>query len=376
MRKHCQECHRPGTTAPFVLQTYEQAAAHANGMAEAVTAGRMPPWYASDDYGQFVNHRGLTAAERDTLVHWVRTGKAAGDLTKLPLTPPPEDPKWLIGKPDLVVAAPVHDIPAAGDVAYKYIVIPYSFPEETWVQRVQIRPNNPRVVHHCNMVYLTPGENYKQANFITGTVPGGSPMLLENGVAFRLPKGAKLLLQIHYVTTGKPEKCQIEVGFRYASGTVQKQLRHLLLVDNKFTIPPGAPAHEVKANKTLDCDALGVGLFVHMHVRGRDMTFLARTPDGKTEPLLLVPNYNFDWQMPYVWETGTKRFPKGTRLEAVAHYDNSAFNPYNPDPKAAVRDGLQTQQEMMNGFVFYTSADEDLRLDVDPATGQARSHGK
>ena len=95
------------------------------------------------------------------------------------------------------------------------------------------------------------------------------------------------------------------------------------------------------------------------------MTFKAHTPDGKSETLLTIPNYNFDWQMAYRWEPGKKMLPKGTRLEAVAHYDNSAFNPFNPDPKATVKDGQQTYQEMMNGFVFYVEADEKLGLDID-----------
>jgi hypothetical protein len=372
LKKHCQECHRPSTAAPFSLVTYKQAAARADAIAEVVAEGRMPPWYAADDAGHWVNRRGLTATERDQVLDWVRLGKPAGD-TKAVLPPEPlvED-GWVIGKPDLTVPAPRHELPASGDIDYKYVVLPYAFPEETWVQAVQIRPDNPRAVHHCNMVYLEPGDKYKQANFITGTVPGGSPMLLDEGMGFRIPKGARLLLQIHYVTTGKPETCQITVGFRYASGTIHKQLRHIVLVDNKFAIPPGAPAYPVEASKVLDRDVVGLALFVHMHLRGRDMTFRAHLPDGTTEELLVVPNYSFDWQMPYRWEPGKKRFPKGTRLEAVAHYDNSAFNPYNPDPKATVKDGPQTHHEMMNGYVFFTDAAEELNLAIDPKTGHVR----
>src|SRR5437868_2954994 len=98
-------------------------------------------------------------------------------------------------------------------------------------------------------------------------------MTLGDGVAYRIPRGAMLVLQVHYVTTGKAEKCRLSVGFRYASEKVQKQLRFVYLVENRFSIPPGVPAHRVAANRTLDCDAVGVGLFSHMHVRGRDMTF-------------------------------------------------------------------------------------------------------
>jgi thiol-disulfide isomerase/thioredoxin len=378
LQRHCQECHRPNTAAPFALLTYKQVAVRADAIAEAVTDGRMPPWYASDDYGHFINKRGLTTAERDTLLQWVRSGKPLGDVSKLPKAALAAEGqgKWSIGKPDLELKAPRHQLPASGDIPYKYVVLPYIFLDDTWVQGVQILPDNPRVLHHCNMAYLTPGDGYKQANFITGTVPGGDPMRLSDGVGFRIPKGASLALQIHYVTTGKEEKCQIAVGFRYAQGIIQKQLQHKLLVDNKFAIPPGAPAHPVSASKVFEHDAIGLGLFVHMHLRGRDMLFRAHKPDGTTETLLLVPNYSFDWQMPYVWESGKMRFPKGTRLECVAHYDNSAFNPYNPDPATTVRDGPQTHHEMMNGFVFYTDAGEQLNLKIDPKTGRVCSQEK
>jgi thiol-disulfide isomerase/thioredoxin len=375
LQKHCQECHRPNTAAPFSLVTYKQVAAKADMIAEVVGEERMPPWYGSSDFGHFVNRRGLSAQERETILAWVRSGMPKGDDSRLTKPPQPKgESKWLIGKPDLILSTLQTDtLPVSGDIPYKYTFLPYVFTEETWVQGVQILPDNPRVVHHCNMAYVTAKEGFKESNFITGTVPGGSPMLLDGGVAFRIPKGATLVLQIHYVSTGKPEKCRISVGFKYAKETVQKQLRHVLLVDHQFAIPPGAPAHPVSASKVLDRDAVGIGLFVHMHLRGRDMMFKAHRPDGKSETLLLVPNYSFDWQIPYVFEPGKVRFPKGTRLEAIAHYDNSAFNPYNPDPDATVRDGQQTRDEMLNGFVFYTDANERLDLDISPETGRARA---
>ena len=179
-----------------------------------------------------------------------------------------------------------------------------------------------------------------------------------------------------YVTTGKPEKCRLSVGLKYASGKVDKHLHFLYVVDTRFAIPPGAPAHPVKSSRTLPCEAEGVGLFSHMHTRGRDMTFTAHYPDGKSETLLLIPNFNFDWQMPYIYAPGKRIFPKGTRIECVAHYDNSGFNPFNPDPKATVREGQQTFHEMMNGFFFYVDRGEKLGLDIDGKTGRVKEEPK
>jgi hypothetical protein len=217
-----------------------------------------------------------------------------------------------------------------------------------------------------------PSEGYKEQNLITGTVPGAEPLHLDHGIGARIPKGAVLGMQIHYISTGKPEKCKISVGLKYASGTIERRLRHILLESSKFAIPPGAPAHPVRVNRVLEHDVTGVGMFVHMHLRGQDMTFIAHYPDGKSETLLLVPNYSFSWQVPYRWEAGKKHFSKGTRVECIAHYDNSAFNPYNPDPTVTVRFGQQTRDEMMNGFFFYTDDEEKLNLDIDPKTGRIR----
>ncbi len=376
LKKHCQECHRPGTAAPFSLQTYRQTNARADTIAEVVREQRMPPWYASPEHGDFTTKRGLSAEERETILAWVHGGTPQGDPAKGPEPLPalnPEEP-WQIGKPDLVLnVGETHEIPATGPVAYKYALLPHLFTDDTWVSGIQILPDNPRVVHHCNMAYVSGAEGFKASNFIMGYVPGVGPANLEEGVALKIPKGSALLLQIHYVSTGKDEKCKISVGFRYARGVVHKQLRHFQLVDKNFAIPPGAPAYKASASRTLEQDVVGYGLFAHMHLRGKDMTFTATTPDGKSETLLMVPNYSFDWQQQYKWPDGKVRFTKGTRIDCVAHYDNSAFNPYNPDPKATVRFGQQTEQEMMNGFFFYTHDGEDLNLAVDEKTGHAKA---
>ena len=142
---------------------------------------------------------------------------------------------------------------------------------------------------------------------------------------------------------------------------------------SRYTIPAGAAAHEVRASRTLKTDADAIAMFSHMHLRGRDMRFLAHTPDGKTETLLLIPNYSFDWQLAYRWKKGTRRFPKGTRIECIGHYDNSVFNPYNPDPSKSVRHGEQTYHEMFFGFFFYTDPNEALNLRIDPTSGRVQT---
>lgn len=369
LQKHCWECHREGGSAPFSLTSHKQAAARADALAEVVRDQRMPPWFASHEFGPFMNKRGLTDDEKTILADWAKSGAAPGDMTKAPAAPKAEAGKWLIGEPDLVLTSGAFELAAKGDIPYQYAVLLHVFTEDTWIQKAQITSDNPASLHHCNMAFASLTEGFQESNFITGTVPGGEPMMLEDGLAVLIPNGCVLGLQIHFVPTGKTEKCRLSVGLRYPRVEVQKRLRHIQLADRRFAIPPGAPAHKVVATRTLDEDVTGVGLFSHMHLRGKDMTFKAHLPGGKTDTLLVIPNYNFAWQVPYHWETGKKTLPKGTKLECIAHFDNSPFNPYNPDPKATVRNGPQTHHEMMYGFFFYTNANEKLGLKIDPKSG-------
>lgn len=376
LRKHCQECHRKGGDAPFALDSFADALQQSEMIAETVAEERMPPWHGSRRFTEIVNARGLSDDEKQVLIDWARRGAPKGDPRDLPpAAPPPLPPKtnsWRIGQPDLITTQLFeHSLPAAGSLDYRYVILPHVFTDDVWAQAIEILPDNPRVVHHCNLAYAQIGGKFSNENFITGRVPGGDPMVIDEGTAFLIPKGSILALQVHYVTTGRPERSKISVGLRFPRSKVVKRLHHIQVNTSRFEIPPYAEAHPVAAKRRLPFDAVAVGLFSHMHVRGKDMTFMARKPDGSLETLLVIPNYNFDWQQSYRWKPGTKTFPAGTTFEVLAHYDNSAFNPYNPDPAKAVRYGDQTFHEMMFGFYFFTRSGESLNLTIDPKTGRA-----
>jgi thiol-disulfide isomerase/thioredoxin len=370
---HCNDCHKAGTEAPFGLPEYDDVAGNAQMIAEVVADRRMPPWYGASDYKDFINHRGMNTDERRMVQSWIKGGLKRGDAPASEATTV-EDVKigWLMGEPDQILTTTEnHKLPADGYVDYRYSILPYVFEEETWVEKIEILPENPEVVHHANLLAFPMDKGIRGAYFITGKVPGAEPMKLQEGVAVRIPKGTVLALQIHFTTTGREEESRLSVGLHYASGRINKSLRHVLVKNTTFEIPPGDPFYKVVKSETLEHDITGFGLFTHMHVRGRDMTFNAHYPDGRKETLLVVPNYNFDWQIGYEWAPGARRFPKGTRIECVAHFDNSEFNPFNPDPTDTVREGQQTYHEMMYGFLYYTVDDEHLNLEVDPKTGVA-----
>lgn len=389
VKKNCACCHKPGTSAPFSLTSYDEIAANSSMIAEVVDQQRMPPWYGSPSFGKFTNNRTLSNADRKLLVGWARDG-APNDSTNptaSAATPPtakrqPESQQdnsdlwagkqWQLGEPDIIFEAPeTYDVPAEGYVDYKYTLLPTIFLHDTYIQAAEIQPSNPRVVHHANLGYLPIGTKDSYGRLITGYVPGVGPMELDHNVASKIPAGSALGLQIHLVTNGKPEKTKLRVGFRYPRYNVDKELRYLDLKNQKFAIPPFAAHYAVAAEKKLDDDVTLYGFFSHMHVRGQDATYRAHPPKADPVTLLMIPNYNFDWQMPYHLPYGEVKFPAGTKYECKAHFDNTTFNPYNPDPSATVKDGQQTYQEMMYGYIFYTKDDEHLDLKIDSHTGRA-----
>lgn len=372
VQRHCQDCHRSGGEAPLEFMTYEDVADNAEMIGEVVAQQRMPPWYGASEYdGAFINHRGLTDKERRKIASWVADIELPrGDPNDMPT--PREFPtsKWRIGEPDLVLKVPAPArLPAHGYVDYKYLVLPYRFKQDTWVEAIEIRPDNKRVLHHANLVQYKWGERFSQRGFITGQVPGGDAMVLDPGVAVKIHADSVLALQVHYVTTGKPEVDRLRVGLRFPRVRVRKQLHPMIVTTSRFEIPAGAEAHVIESSRRFRDDAVALGLFSHMHLRGRDMVFRAEYPDGEIETLLAIPNYNFDWQQSYRWSSGSRKFPKGTRIRVTARYDNSAFNPFNPDASQSVRFGQQTYHEMMHGFLFYLHENERLDLAIDPKTG-------
>ena len=254
LKARCQECHRSGAVGPFSLQTYQQSKAKAATVAEVIADGRMPPWHAAPEF-DFANRRSLSDEEKATLLAWLQSpDHPRGDDRDAPAPLPPAE-GWRIGNPDLVISVPEHKLPASGDVPYQYSLLPTFFLHETWVQGIEIKADNPRVMHHCNMAYFRPGEKFGAGNFVTGQVPGGEAMTLSDGIGFKIPAGSVLGLQIHFVTTGKPERCKISVGFRYPRHPVDKQIQHLLMVTTRYAIPPFAPAYPLRASRQLPCDA-------------------------------------------------------------------------------------------------------------------------
>lgn len=370
LNQNCVQCHHKGGGAPFSLEGFEKATAYGDMVAEVVAEERMPPWYAHPEHGTFHNSARLPAEARLAVQQWVAAGMPKGEGEEPPVPVAAVSKEWRI-EPDVIIEARQNNaIKATGFVPYVYTLMPYKFEKDTWVEAIEIKASNPRVMHHANLFYSPHGLDFTRSeNFLTGQVPGGAPATVPPHHALFIPAGATLGLQLHYVTTGKMEVDRPLVALRFARGPIHKRMYYKILDDGKFEIPPHARAHRVTSEGVLEADAQLIAMFSHMHLRGRDMTFYAHLPSGERKTLLALPNYNFNWQLAYMVEPGVTPLPKDTRLEVVAHFDNSAFNPYNPDPNKTVEEGPQTVDEMMQGFMFYTRNDETLNLKIDPKTG-------
>jgi hypothetical protein len=353
--KSCIECHRATMFAPMSLTSYEDARPWLRSIKKRVTERTMPPWGSEMAHGTFRNDPRLTDQEVQTIVAWIDGGAPEGDTADMPKMPALAE-GWTIGKPDAVFSMTEdYKIPATGTIEYLYIRIPMNLPEDRWYTAVEIKPTARAHVHHV-IAYTEPssdqpprpGSTFGPTN-ITGVSPNKPGLVFEPGIAKLLKAHHDIILQMHYTTNGTEAIDRTQVGFVFAKEAPKQVHVTGLAAQLQFLIPAGDPNAEVKAVSVLRQDTILTSLTPHMHVRGKDMTYTAFYPDGTSEVLLSVPKYDFNWQITYELAS-PKRLPKGTRIEVVAHYDNSPGNKYNPDPTKDVKWGDQTWEEMMIGF--------------------------
>jgi Copper type II ascorbate-dependent monooxygenase, C-terminal domain len=375
LQDHCQACHRPGEVAPMPLVSYSETKAWARAIAHTVEMRLMPPWFADPGVGHFSNDVSLTPWQISTILAWAEAGAPAGDPHDAP--PPQHRPQgWNITEPDVVVQMPTAiAIPAGGDIEYTYEIVPTHFSEDRWVQMSELRPSSPQYVHHA-VVYVRPPDSTwlrhaplgtpftasmitdpderRQAHETTSDLllvyaPGSAPDEWAEGMAKFVPAGSDLVFQVHYTANGQAGSDRTGIGLVFARRKPVQRVITLQLNNHALLIPPGAGNFRVEVQGTLPNDATLLSFFPHMHLRGKGFEYDIVHDNGSIEPLLRVANYHFHWQLSYKL-ADPRPLKAGTRLRAVAWYDNSPNNPHNPDPEATVTWGDQTYQEMMVGF--------------------------
>jgi mono/diheme cytochrome c family protein len=378
--KSCAECHRAGEIAPMSLMSYQEVRPWAKAIRERVADGSMPPWSADPKVGHWANDPRLSPKEIETITAWVADGAPKGEEKDMPVAPKFTN-GWTIGQPDAVIEMQdEYTVPADGTIPYLYYTMPTNFTEDKWIAAMEIRPGNRSVVHHV-IAYAqeagvattnSGGEGDLRRGGRTqlgGITPNKTGIVYAPDTARLIKKGSSIVFQMHYTTNGAVTKDRTKIGFVFAKSPGKKMLVTGNAINARFSIPPNADAYEVKASKTFDEEVEITSFMPHMHVRGKDFVYTAVYPDGRSEVLLNVPKYDFNWQHTYI-PAKPIVMPKGSRLDCVAHYDNSAKNKYNPDPSNTVRWGDQTWEEMMIGWFTYTPAGDRTKA---PATAGSSS---
>jgi hypothetical protein len=393
----CQDCHQPNSIAPMSLVTYQDARPWARAVKERVAARQMPPWHIDRSVGvqKFKNDMSLTDEQVDTIVRWVDGGAVQGDPKDLP---PPKplvtDNEWQavrdgFGPPDLVIRSSEYTMPAQHqDVWYRPMsTIPLSEPR--WAKLVEIRPTNlngRRIIHHA-IAYLVLNSDPEAVNTGTANGPdrfGGAddlvnrrPQLMEwaigKGYDLFRPDTGKLILpgekiswDQHIHAVGEEITAGSEIGiWFYPKGQEPKKRSYLVgftgLRQRGFLdIPPNSIA-ATEGFTVLKENALITNFQPHFHLRGKAMQVEAILPDGSSQILSYVGNFNFNWMTNYIYDDGAAPvLPKGTVIHVSAWYDNTTANKNNPDPDQWVGYGDRTVDEMAHAWmnVVYLNDDE------------------
>jgi hypothetical protein len=373
LQKSCQGCHRPGEIAPFSLLSYQAARPYARAIKKAVSTRQMPPWFAEDGYARYSNDHRLSQKQIDTLIAWVDQGAKEGDPKDAPVPLRFVD-GWQI-KPDMVVEMPkpFHLLPT-GSINYQNMLVKLNLPEDHWVIAAEMRPGNRKGVHHGRVNVRPPDSDYMngaeegvayengdkrlgRSRGVTDLLGKFNPGLGEQAFnqyqsAKFLPKGSDLIFNLHYTSYGEDGDDQSKVGLVFAPRGWTPKYRYFVhngpLAIN-LAIPPNDPNAEVVAELTTQVPMKLAYMQPHMHLRGKDFELRLTYPSGETRTVL-KGQWNFGWQLGYDLAQPIE-LPVGTRITSICHYDNSAGNKFNPDPKQRVYWGDQNWDEMQNIFI-------------------------
>jgi thiol-disulfide isomerase/thioredoxin len=393
LQKNCQGCHRPGEVGPFSLMTFKQAVNWAEDIREYTLTRKMPPWKPNEGVA-FHNDRRLSDAEIKTLASWVDGGTPEGNPADAP-KPLQFTEGWMLGKPDLILTAKDdYDLGPSGPDSFRCYVLPTNLMEDKYIIGFEVKPGNPKIVHHTlNYWDITGkaremelaakekakpddrdhGPGYSAAMgvgfFPTGSprpgvpaignfggwAPGQLPRFLPEGTGYLLPKGADVVMQVHYHRNGKAEKDRTQLGLYFAKKPVDRPFQTRTVNPRGFIlIPPNKDDYTIGGTSYAHSDATLHSVMPHMHLIGKSVKITMTPPEGKMTTLVDIKEWDYNWQETY-WLKEPMSIKAGTKFEIEAIFDNSTRNPNNPrNPPAYVIFGEQTHNEMLFGFLGFT----------------------
>lgn len=363
--EQCATCHREGGIGPFAMDSHLMLQGWSPMIREVLLTKRMPPTQVDPNIGHFSNARYMSDADMQTLVHWIDAGAPRGTGAVDPLTQIdlPDWKNWALGEPDYIVTAPKMEIPATGVLDYINVDVDLPFEDDKWVRAVQFIPGDESVLHHLLTYVTAPAENFDGGEqntasvarrFLEGYAPGKvDAMTFPEETGVYIPEGHKLSMQFHFTTNGRATTDETQIGL-YMYDEPPKYENFTRSVSSQFRIPAFDQNYPSAAAYTFDEDVVVTGLRAHMHFRGKDMKFSVENPDGSMTDLLSVPNYSYAWQPTYALDEPME-IAAGTKIHVTGTFDNSEFNPANPDPSQELTFGLQSWDEMFIGYWTYHS---------------------
>lgn len=365
LQKNCAVCHTTGGIAPWAMTSYDMVKGFAPMIREVLRTKRMPPWHADPESGSFQHDRTLSRADLRTLISWAESGSPRGEGDDPLAAAPVAYQEWPLGKPDLIIDLPAFTLPATGVVDYQFPRVANPLDKAVWVRAATIVPGDRSAVHHILMGASEPGVPIVEGrenvfdNYIIGYAPGNESAEMPKGTGVYVQPGTEFLFQTHYTPYGKVTTDHSRVGLYFAKDNERpaNYLRNAVVINPTLSIPPNNDAFAVSAYIEFDKPATIFSLVPHAHYRGKASKFELLHPDGTRELVLSVPNYDFNWQRTYSFNTPLD-IEAGSRLIHTTTYDNSSRNIRNPDPNRTVPWGLQSHDEMLYGNVSYSWRDE------------------
>jgi len=350
LAKNCVACHSQGGIAPFAMDSYEKVKQWSGMIREAVRTDRMPPFHADPHVGAFTGDMNLSVKDTQTLIHWIEAGAPRGDGSdplKINAKPAPE---WELGEPDLIIELPPYKVPASGVVDYQNPVVQNPMAQGRWLRASTVKPSDRQAVHHL------------LSNGVGGYAVGAETSKYPEGTGTWVAPGQQFRFQMHYTPYGRETVEKTRVGlYFYPEGSPPEIMRRSAVIANAgIEIPANTARHEEIAYITFPENATLFSIFPHAHYRGESMAVSVQKPGSDKEELILsIPKYDFNWQRGYDFKEPVK-IEAGTRLITRYVYDNSKYNPANPDPDIKVTWGEQSWEEMQYTALGYRWDDETV----------------